>query len=31
MKTVTVRCNACGARSQMPIEKVDTGESKAVA
>ena len=30
-KTVTVRCNACGERSQVPIDKVDTGESEAVA
>lgn len=31
MKTVTVRCNACGERSQLPIEKEDTRGSKAVA
>ena len=31
MKTVTVRCNACGERSQMPVVKEDPQESAAVA
>jgi hypothetical protein len=31
MKTVTVRCTACGERSQVSIEKVDAPESEAVA
>ena len=33
LKTVTVRCNACGDRSQMPLgkDKDDTRESEAIA
>ena len=31
MKTVTVRCSACGERSQVSVEKADTGEREAVA
>ncbi|MBI3400702.1 MAG: hypothetical protein HY048_04715 [Acidobacteria bacterium] len=30
LKTITVRCNACGERSQMPVEKEGAQEGQAV-